>query len=129
MTALCFELLSEKLREREATILRSLKRRDFDQNGIIPAASAVDAIVRSVEGLELYREDVASLVGSVSSTTGNVRYREMLSAFKDADDGSGPGRGGPPERFRPPALLNKMRPCSAPTARPWARSCFAETPS
>ena len=113
--ALCFELLSGKLREREATILRSLKRRDFDQNGIIPAASAVDAIVRSVEGLERYREDVASLVGSVASTTGNVRYREMLSAFKDADDGSGPGRGGPPERFRPPALLNKMRPCSAPT--------------
>jgi len=115
--AYCFEMLSGKIREREGTILRSLKNRDFDNNGIIPASSAVDAIICSVKGLERYRGDVESLVNSVSSTTGNVKYRDMLCAFKDADDGSKVSER-VQERFRPPTILNKMRhirPYSAPT--------------
>ena len=48
-TGYCFEMLSCKMRERENIILQSLKGRDFDNNGIIPAASAVEAIIGTVK--------------------------------------------------------------------------------
>lgn len=112
----CFEVLSGKLREREATILHALKLKDVDNNGIIPATSAIDAIIGTVPSLEAYRGEVGAFVDTVSSETGNVRYREMLRVFKDADSGLSVSRGAQHEKgYRQPNLLNSMRPSPSPS--------------
>ena len=120
--AQCFEVLSGKLREREAMFLHALKVKDVDNNGIIPVTSAIDAIIGIAPSLEEYRGEVGAFVDTVSSETGNVRYREMLRVFKDADSGLSVSRSAQRETsYRQPNLLNSMRPTPSPSmsmARP-----------